>query len=190
MVFVESKMSYETSTRSRFCAAPVVPSFSLQWNPTRALNPTSLKCCLASTDPIPRREKIHACIWRFKITSGKCASLKSTRFLQKKKRVGYCSTIPSLWWESSKGLKQFLFHAQLPNTSASVDILPVMTLHYNIYQLFITSLCKTFTELSYFSRRFSVQFLPFSILVVPRGMALILVILSSNGVELAWCVRK
>ena len=56
-------------------------------NPTRALalNIISLKCCLPSTDAIDRQEKIHACVWKFKVTSCKHASLKSTRFLQKKK---------------------------------------------------------------------------------------------------------
>ena len=34
-------------------------------NPTRALNTTSLKCWLTSTDVIDRRKKIYACVWRF-----------------------------------------------------------------------------------------------------------------------------
>ena len=33
--------------------------FSYNKNPTRALNITSLECCLSSTDAIDRREKIH-----------------------------------------------------------------------------------------------------------------------------------
>jgi hypothetical protein len=52
-------------------------------NPTRALNSSSLKCFLPSTDAIDRRGKIHACVWRFKVASCKHASLKSTRFSQK-----------------------------------------------------------------------------------------------------------
>ena len=36
--------------------------FPYNENPTRALNTTSLKCCLPSTDTIKRQEKIHACI--------------------------------------------------------------------------------------------------------------------------------
>ena len=56
-------------------------------NLTRALNTTSLKSCLSSTDAIDRQEKIHACVWRFKVTSCECTSLKSPRFSQKKKKV-------------------------------------------------------------------------------------------------------
>ena len=52
-------------------------------NPTREVN-TSLKCCLPSTDANKRREKIHAWVWRVKVTSSKSASLKSTRFSGKK----------------------------------------------------------------------------------------------------------
>ena len=47
----------------------IVPSFSLQWKSDK-------------------REKVHACAWRFKVASCKRASLKSTRFL---KKVGYFS---------------------------------------------------------------------------------------------------
>ena len=54
-------------------------------NPTRALKATLLKCCLPSTVAIDRREKIHACVWRFKV-----ATLKSKRFSQKIK-VDYIS---------------------------------------------------------------------------------------------------
>ena len=38
-------------------------------NLTRAINTTSLKCCLPSTDTIDRWEKIHTCVWRFKVAS-------------------------------------------------------------------------------------------------------------------------
>jgi hypothetical protein len=34
-------------------------NFPYNENPTRALNTTSLKCCLPSTDAIDRQEKIH-----------------------------------------------------------------------------------------------------------------------------------
>ena len=43
--------------------------FPYNENLTRALNITSLKCCLASTDAIDRWEKIHVCLWRFKIAT-------------------------------------------------------------------------------------------------------------------------
>ena len=36
--------------------------FPYNENPTRALNTTSLKCCLPSTDAIKRRRKIHVCV--------------------------------------------------------------------------------------------------------------------------------
>ena len=53
--------------------------FPYNENMTRALNPTSLKCSLPSTDAIDRREKIHACVWSFKVASCKRAPLQSTR---------------------------------------------------------------------------------------------------------------
>ena len=60
--------------------------FPCNENPTRALK-TSLQCCLSWTDAIDRREKIHICVWRFEVTSCKSASLKSTRFSQKRRRI-------------------------------------------------------------------------------------------------------
>ena len=61
--------------------------FSYNKNPKKALNTTSLECCLPSTDAIDRQEKIHSWVWRFKVTSWKCTSIKSTRFSQKKGRI-------------------------------------------------------------------------------------------------------
>ena len=43
--------------------------FPYNENPTRAQNTSSLKCCLPSTDTVLRREKVHACVWRFQIAS-------------------------------------------------------------------------------------------------------------------------
>ena len=44
-------------------AAPIVSSFFFyNENPTRALNTTSLKWCLPSTNAIDRREKIIVCV--------------------------------------------------------------------------------------------------------------------------------
>ena len=63
---------------------PETKSQSSQWNPMRTVNTTSLKCCLPSTDSIDRWGINHACIWRFRIAACKRASLKSTRFSQKK----------------------------------------------------------------------------------------------------------
>ena len=68
-----------------FCVYGYGPEPHLPYNeiPTRPLNTTSLKCCLPSADAIDRREKYHACVWRFKVVSCKRALLKSTRFSQK-----------------------------------------------------------------------------------------------------------
>ena len=63
-------------------------------NLTRALNTTSLKYCLPSTESIDRWKKIHAYIWRFKVALCKHTSLKSTRVLQK--MVGYFSNEPHI----------------------------------------------------------------------------------------------
>ena len=59
------KKSESSALLQSFC------HFPYNENPTRALNTTSLKCCLPSTDVIDRWEKIHACIWRFKVVSCK-----------------------------------------------------------------------------------------------------------------------
>ena len=58
--------------------------FPYNENLTKTLNAISLKCCFPSTDAIDRQEKMHTCVWRFKVTSCKCVSLKSTRFSQTK----------------------------------------------------------------------------------------------------------
>ena len=66
-------------------------SFSLHWKSDESIKHYSLKCCLPSTDAIGRQQKIHACVWRFKVASCKCTSLKSTRFSQKKNKAGHFS---------------------------------------------------------------------------------------------------
>ena len=70
---------------------------------TRVLKTTSLKCCLPPTDAIDRRENIHVCVWRFKVVSCKRASLKSTRFSQKK-----------VWYFSNRG--EFLLSPALASS--------------------------------------------------------------------------
>ena len=55
--------------------------------------PLCHQCCLPSTEAIDRREKIHACVWRFKVASFKRASLKSTRVLQNKKFEYFCKRV-------------------------------------------------------------------------------------------------
>ena len=52
-------------------------------NPTRALNTTSLKCRLPSNDAIERREKIHACVWRFMVAH-ECALYWNPSVFRKK----------------------------------------------------------------------------------------------------------
>ena len=81
-LFVESSMSwvYGQDLETKFFR-----HFPHIENPTRAINTTLFKCCLPSTDAIDQREEIHTCIWRFKVASRKCASLKSTMFSQKEK---------------------------------------------------------------------------------------------------------
>ena len=55
-----------------------------------ALNTTSLKICLPSINwRYWQAVKIHACVWKFKVTWCKRTSLKSIKFSQKK--VGYFS---------------------------------------------------------------------------------------------------
>ena len=65
-LFVESSLSwvdgYDLETK-------MLRYFPYNENPTRVLNTSSLNCCLPSTDAIDRWEKIHACVWRFKVTS-------------------------------------------------------------------------------------------------------------------------
>ena len=78
---------YSLITSPRCTGTTRNPSFSLQWKSERALNTTSLKCYLTSTDAINMWEKIHACVWRFKVASCKRTSLKSTRLSQKKVRI-------------------------------------------------------------------------------------------------------
>ena len=91
--FVEFIMFWEGPIRVR----PGTRNYPYNENLTRALNTTSLKCCLPSPDTIDRREKIHTCVWRFKVTSCKRASLKSTRFSQKEIRSDNFIIEPSNW---------------------------------------------------------------------------------------------
>ena len=79
-LFVESSMSCESWV---YGYDPEFVIFLIM--KIRALNTTSLKCCLPSTDAVDRRKKIHSCVWRFTVASCKHASFKSIRFYQKKK---------------------------------------------------------------------------------------------------------
>ena len=88
-----------------------------------ALNTTSLKCYLLSTDAIDRWEKNHVYVWRFKGASCKRASLKSTRFLQKQSsdtfiRVVYIRI--SLWTQDRQTLLIFRWTQYVQWTSISV----------------------------------------------------------------------
>ena len=76
-------------------------------NLTRALKTTSLKWSLPSTNTTDRQEKIYTCVWRFKVTSCKCTSLKSTRFLQKRSDVFLTDLIYRHW--SGRCRTLFLF---------------------------------------------------------------------------------
>ena len=71
--------------------------FPYNENPTKALNidKHSKAACL-HVMLLTEEKKIHACVWSFKVASCKRASLKSTRFSQKKK-VGYYSNW-EVWW--------------------------------------------------------------------------------------------
>ena len=84
LLFVESSMFSETSTRSCFCSAPVVPSFSLLWKSNESTKDNLTQMLLAiKWHYWQGGKKIHACVWRFKVASCKRASLKSTRFSKK-----------------------------------------------------------------------------------------------------------
>ena len=69
-------------------AAPVVPSFSLQWRSDESTKHLS-QILLVINWRYWQAEKIQACVWGFKVSSWKCASLKSTGFSQKINKVGY-----------------------------------------------------------------------------------------------------
>ena len=93
LLFVESSMSwvyrYDLETKS-FC------NFHYNENPVRALNTTSLKCCLPSTDAIGRWEKNQVFVWRFKVASCRPATMKSSRFSQNKIRSDTFLTLYSI----------------------------------------------------------------------------------------------
>ena len=63
--------------------------FYFNENPTRALNTTTLKCCLPSTDAIDRREKILVCVWRNMVVSSVLHWYPSG--FPNKNKVGYFS---------------------------------------------------------------------------------------------------
>jgi len=73
-----AKNSESSALLQSFC------HFTYNENPTRALNTTSLKCCLPSTDAIDRREKFTYAYGGSRSPHAS-ASLTSTRFSQKKK---------------------------------------------------------------------------------------------------------
>ena len=84
------KKSESSALLQSFC------HFSYNENSMRAPNITSLIWYFPSTDAIERRKKIHGCVWRFKVASCKCASLKSSRFSQIKIRS---DTFLTEWWD-------------------------------------------------------------------------------------------
>ena len=134
-------------------------------NPTRALNTTSLKCCLPSIDAIDRREKIHTWIWRLKVTSCKRATLKSSRFLQTNK-VGYFFN-RVLCALSSLSLHRGVFFKR---RSILVRRLTLISIFHNqawdhvectevwTTQQYIGSFCPAMTSLSRYLRRLLLVF--------------------------------
>ena len=68
------------------CAAPVVPSFSLQWKSDESTKRSLTQMLLAINWRYWRAGKNHLCVWRFKFTSCKRDSMKSSSFTQKKKK--------------------------------------------------------------------------------------------------------
>ena len=79
----ESGFSPKTSESSALLQS--FGHFPCNENPTRTLNTTSLKCTCHQLTLLRGGEKIHACVWRFKVASCKRASLKFTRFSRKKR---------------------------------------------------------------------------------------------------------
>jgi hypothetical protein len=65
-------------------AAPVVPSFSLQWKSVESIKYYLTQLQLPINWRYWHAGKIHACVWRFKMASWKRALLKSTGFSQTK----------------------------------------------------------------------------------------------------------
>ena len=70
--------------------------FPYNENSTRVLNTTLLKCCLSLTDAINRRGKIHACVWRFKVSLWKRASLNPPGFRKKSLILSWNSNIHTM----------------------------------------------------------------------------------------------
>ena len=104
-----------TQFLAKFDAVALLQSFYLQWKSDKSIKHSSLKCCLPLTDAIDRWEKIHACIWRFKVASCKCPLLKSIRVgLSDKKKVGYFSNRPCIFI-SHLSIKKILTQRKLFN---------------------------------------------------------------------------
>jgi hypothetical protein len=83
-----------------FPPRPKVGYFPNDENLMGALNTTSLKCCLLSTDAIDRWGEMHPSVWSFKVASCKHTSLKSTGFCTKKKRLDTFLTYKCTIWQS------------------------------------------------------------------------------------------
>ena len=90
-------------------------------NLRKALNTTSHKCCLPSTDA----NNAIACVWRFKVVSCKRASLKSTRFYKKiyiyhalYSYYDMCWFVPSCGEKNSNNLKIQSSSSKMRNLSS------------------------------------------------------------------------
>ena len=96
-VTVEPSISFQTSTRSCFCSTVALLQsfrhFPYNVNPTNALNTTSLKCCLPSTDAIDRREKNSRMYMNVQGCLMQVHFFEIHHVFAKRNKVGYFSSI-------------------------------------------------------------------------------------------------
>ena len=69
----------------------ILPSFSIQWKSDESTKQYLTQILLVINWRYWQERNIHACVWRFKVALCKPASLKSTRVLQTRNKVGYFS---------------------------------------------------------------------------------------------------
>ena len=102
-------------------------------NPITALNTTPLKYPLPLTDAIDRQEKIHICIWRFKVIS--CKPFIEIHQVFADKKVWYFSNRVSIYegWGVSHG-NYFLARLIDHEENRCHDLIPNLSCIYKHYE--------------------------------------------------------
>ena len=131
-------------------------SFSLQWKSDESTKHYITQRLLAINWRSWQAEKNCKCVWRFKVASCKHASLKPTRFSQKKHRVGYFSLTErynsdySMEWKPRSTIRLLTSHTLVRSKKGTIiqSILEWVGVNIMIHQPLLIFVNRNYLKIS------------------------------------------